>query len=248
MKKATQILGLPLLGIKEGSQKGFVQDIMVDPATKKVQYLILKDAKGYSFNALKVVDVLGAGENYITTQTIKNVTKIYESKEVGEIIEGGFFMLDTTALSNDGNIIGKVIDFTFDERKGDISTIYLDDATEIAIDKITTLSNDIVFVNATGESYEDFSVAKEAPAFVPEAVVEDVPIVEEVAEEVVEEEEEIDDFQREQREFLMGRSVINDVTLDDGTLFVTKGTVITEAIIKEAEKLNAVLELTLNVK
>ena len=42
MKKTTQLLGLPIMGIKEGMQKGIVTDFMIDANTKKVKYLILR--------------------------------------------------------------------------------------------------------------------------------------------------------------------------------------------------------------
>ena len=73
MKKTTQLLGLPIMGIKEGMQKGIVTDFMIDANTKKVMYLILREGKSYFFSVVKVEDIFGVGENFVTTPTIENI-------------------------------------------------------------------------------------------------------------------------------------------------------------------------------
>ncbi|MEG1859258.1 MAG: hypothetical protein RR193_02855, partial [Christensenellaceae bacterium] len=113
MKKSSEVLGLKVMGIREGLEEGVAQDFMIDSTTKKVEYLILKNSSGYGFRALKISDILGIGADYIMTATVENARKIYESKDILEVIEKGFFMLGTTALSSTGDVIGRVTDFTF---------------------------------------------------------------------------------------------------------------------------------------
>ena len=130
MKRASEVLGLKVLGIREGMENGSAQDFMIDPQTRKVEYLVLKTNNGYGFNALRISDVMGIGADYIMTQTVENAKKMYESTEVLEVIERGFFMLGTTVLASTGDMVGKVEDFSFEEKTGEIGTLYLDNQTE----------------------------------------------------------------------------------------------------------------------
>ena len=61
MKRASEVLGLKVLGIREGMENGSAQDFMIDPQTRKVEYLVLKTNNGYGFNALRISDVMGIG-------------------------------------------------------------------------------------------------------------------------------------------------------------------------------------------
>lgn len=231
MKKTTQLLGLPIMGIKEGMQKGIVTDFMIDANTKKVKYLILREGKSYFFSVVKVEDIFGVGENFVTTPTIENIKALGNTES--EMMEA-FYMEGTTAVSSNGNIIGTIEAYDFDEKTGEIISLDLKDGGEIEGDKIATMANDMVFISEEG--------AASIPAFTQEVKQEkpqaDAP----------EKAEELTDYQKKQREFLIGRKAGADVQSKDGSFKIEKGTVLTDELIEAAEKADVALELTLNVE
>lgn len=186
MKKSSEVLGLRMIGIKEGMENGIAQDFMIDTSTKLVKYLILKSSSGYGFRVMNVTDVQAIGSDYIITNTVDNAINIYESKEIMEEIEKGFFILGTTVLSSSGDIIGTVSDFSFDEKTGQMDVVIMDDGNEFSADKIATLAGKMVFIDPTGQNLD----LADAPVLQEEIVVEtdfEAPVEEVVAETYMEE-------------------------------------------------------------
>ena len=221
MKRASEVLGLKVLGIREGMENGSAQDFMIDPQTRKVEYLVLKTNNGYGFNALRISDVMGIGADYIMTQTVENAKKMYESTEVLEVIERGFFMLGTTVLASTGDMVGKVEDFSFEEKTGEIGTLYLDNQTEFEGSKIVTMAGKMVFVDPEGTNI--LKVTQEA-------------------------EPQGEAFQSESFQYLMGKTVKETVTSEDGSFRIEADTVLGEEILRQAARHDDVLlALTLKV-
>lgn len=244
MKKSSQVIGLQLMGIKEGATGGKAVDFMIDTITKKVRYIIVQSAKGYfGYSALPVNEVMGVGDDYIITSTLANI----EGKDEIKLEGDGFFMLGTGVISCEGNSLGTVKDFSFDEKEGTIETIELDNGMQIAGDKMVTLS-ELAFVDESGSGMEEVKVS--AAEMTEEVIEEEIELTAEPEEEVeVEVEvEEPSAFEREQREFLLGRTVVTDVTDEDGTVLAEAGTVLTEEIIDKVGNAGKVLDLTLSVE
>ena len=222
MKKASDVLGLRVMGIKEGQEKGIAQDFMIDPFRKKVEYVILKDNGGYGFRAIRTTDIVGIGADYIMTASVANVQKLYESKETLEEIEDGFFLLGTTALSSSGDIVGSVADFSFEEKTGEIGALILDNGQEYAGSKIAALAGKMVFVDPDGvDMAKQRDVLREQPAE-PEAPKRSV-------------------MEQESMDYLKGRVVKSDVTSDDGAFTVKAGTVLDEGVLADAARYSEVL-------
>lgn len=289
MKKSSEVLGLTMIGIKEGMENGIAQDFMIDTNTKLVKYLILKSSSGYGFRVMNVSDVQAIGADYIIAPTIDDAINIYESKEIMEEIEKGFFILGTTVLSSTGDIIGTVSDFTFDEKTGKMDVIQLNDGNEFSADKITTLAGKMVFIDPDGSASSAIAQTAEITETPQAAVMEDViepapelaasvsevPIIEQQEEIVVPTPEEIiipqpeeiimpepeqilvpepvvvsepkSALEQESMAFLLGKVVKSDVVSDDGLFQVAAGTKLTQELINEADKHDAILTLTLSV-
>lgn len=147
MKKSTEVLGLKVMGIREGRDKGIIQDIMINAAAKKVEYYIVKESRGYGFYAITSKDVIGIGADYAITPSIENVKKLYESRELLEATEKGFYMIGSTALSSSGDIIGEVNDFSYSEKTGELQKLFLDNGNEFLADRIATLAANTVFLS-----------------------------------------------------------------------------------------------------
>ncbi len=218
MKKATEVLGLKVMGVKEGRDKGVIQDIVINAAKKSVEYLILKDSRGYGFYALAFKDVLGAGADYAVTASVENVKKLYESKELLEATEKGFYILGATALSNTGDIIGEVADFCFSMKSGQLEKVILGDGAEFTFAQIETLAGSTVFIRLDDAQSD---AAAEDPK--------------------------LSQIEGESIKFLLGKTVKNTTESEDGKFVVKENTVLTQSILDEAVKHDAILLLTLNV-
>ena len=147
MKKSTEVLGLKVIGIKEGTDKGVIQDIVIDAEGKRISHLILKDSRGYGFYGLSFAEVLGIGADYVIVPTISGVKKLYESQELLEVIEKGFYLLGATVLSSGGDIIGEVEDFAFNPKGGALGRIMLNNGADFPAEKIESLAGSTVFIN-----------------------------------------------------------------------------------------------------
>jgi len=143
MKSSSQVTGLPLMGVKEGLEYGTVQDIVIDPQTKKVKSLILRGSKNeYDFCELKISDIIGIGKDYVITQSIENATAV-------GLANNGMTLLKIRCITSSGDILGNIKDFIFDEKTGEIKSVQIDADLDIPGDSILALSNNLLFVNAT---------------------------------------------------------------------------------------------------
>ncbi len=269
MKKSSEVLGLRVIGIREGMENGIAQDFMIDTESKKIKYLILKSSSGYGFRVMNVTDVEAIGADYIITGSVENAINIYESKEIMEEIEKGFFILGTTVLSSSGNIIGTVSDFTFEEKTGEMDRVILNDGYEFSASNIATLAGKMVFINEEGavskpaepaiaeavaepvieeQIAEEPAIIEEATPVVEEAVIaEEVPVAEIEVPAAAEEAPARSALEQESITFLLGKTVKSEVLSDDGMFRLEAGTELTEEIINLAEKHDAILTLTLSV-
>lgn len=217
MKRATEVLGLKVMGIREGRDKGIIQDVMINAAEKSVEYYIVKDSRGYGFYAIARKDVIGVGADYAVTPSIENVKKLYESRELLEATEKGFYMLGAAAISNAGDIIGEVNDFSYSGKNGEIQKLFLDNGNEFLADKIAALAGSTVFLNLGDEPFATSVTAKSMG------------------------------IEEESIQFLLGKTVKSAVVSEDRQFSVDQDTVLTQEILEEAARHDAILILTLNV-
>ena len=245
MKRASEVLGLKVLGIKEGLENGIAQDLMIDPEDKKVEYLILKTNQGYGFKAIRIEDITGIGGDYIMTHTVENAKKMYESKEILEDIEKGFFILGTTVLASTGDIAGHVEDFSFDEKDGSIVTLYLENQSEFDGTKIVTMAGKMVFVDPQGvEMFQREEQPKE-----PEEQQTGLEEPQEPEADTAEVQQKPDHFfESETLRFLFGKTVKETVSSEAGSLTIEAGTVLDETILRQAvQHSDILLSLTMSV-
>ena len=98
MKQTKQVLGLPVMGMKEGVTQGIAVDFVIDAEAKKVRYIILKNEIGYGFRVLAVEDIAGIGTDYIMTSTVQNVKKLFDSPELLQEMEAALYGSDILGL------------------------------------------------------------------------------------------------------------------------------------------------------
>lgn len=248
MKQTKQVLGLPVMGMKEGKTQGIAVDFMVDAEAKRVRYIILKNEIGYGFRVLAIEDVTGIGTNYIMTSTVDNAKKLYECPDLLKEMETTLYgsdILGAKVLSIVGNILPEVREFTFDEKTGNVENLILANGRDYLASAIATLAREVVFLDITEEEEDEFFV--EAPEEVVAAIADES---EEKKEEEKKEEEQpvqLSAYAMAQREFLLGHTVNFDIVDSTGKVVISQGTVVTDEVIAYAEKMDVSADLALNV-
>lgn len=256
MKSASFVAKLPVMGVNEGEQVAVVEKILVGRQSKVVEYLSVNTGKaGVVPSLLPFADVMGIGQDYIVIQSADSIKKAYENDDLITAAEEGLLLTGASVLSSTGDLIDRIADYVIDEKTGEVAKLLLKGGQEVDGDRLLTLSAKFVFINADG--VEPAAPVDEAPAEEPavEEVVAEEVIVEEVA--AAEEKKEAapadgsDDFKPVLDDatlnFLIGQPVLADVRSDDGEFFVAEGTVLTEDILKDADKHGALLQVTMEI-
>ena len=248
MKQTKQVLGLPVMGMKEGKTQGIAVDFMVDAEAKRIRYIILKNEIGYGFRVIAIEDVKGIGTNYIMTATVDNAKKLYECPDLLKEMETALYgsdLLGAKVLSVVGNILPEVREFTFDEKTGNVESLILANGKDYLASVIATLARDVVFLDITDtEPEEDFYIEK------PEEVVAQAEEEKPAAAETAQEEKapvQLSAYAMAQREFLLGHTVNFDIVDSTGKVVIAAGTVVTDEVIAYAEKMDVSADLALNV-
>lgn len=262
MKQTKQVLGLPVMGMKEGLTQGIAVDFMVDPEAKRVRYIILKNEIGYGFRALAVEDVAGIGTDYIMTATVDNAKKLFDCPELLQEMENALYgsdLLGAKVLSVVGNVMPNVKEFTYDEKTGNIESLILANGKDYLASVIATLARDVVFLDIMEEPDPDFYFEPEVTIDEPkveEPVVAPVAPVAPVAAPVApvapvmpepERKPELSAYAQAQRDFLLGHTVILDIVDRSGKVVIAQGTVVTDDVIEYAERMDVSADLALNV-
>jgi len=260
MKAASVVAKLPVMGVNEGEQVAVVEKLLVGRQSKVVEYLSVNTGgSGVIPSLLPFGDVLGIGHDYIVIQSADSIKKAYDNKELIAAAEEGLLLTGASILSSTGDLIDKIADYVVDEKTGEIMSLNLQGGQEVGGDKLVTLSSKFVFINAEG--VEPAVQATEAPAETAAeaapaepAVQEEAAVQEQAPEPVAQAEPEADDsddfkpvLDEATLKFLIGQPVLADVRSDDGEFFIAEGTVLTEDILKDADKHGALLQVTMEI-
>lgn len=213
MKNASFVQNLQVVSIREGQVSGKPQSLLVNPDTKKVEYLVLKDVNADGVAMLSMQNVVSIGEDFIVINALADIKKAYQSRVYFEALDRGFSLLGIRVLAVSGDIMGAVTDYEFDTKTGEIHSISSDDTTFTG-EQITMITKNMIFVNTDG-----------------------TPI------ELPKDDEGIDN---ESVSYLLGKTLTANVTDESGNIVAIEGTVITQEIIREAQKYDALVQLTMN--
>lgn len=153
MKKGLQVVGMPVMGIKEGVQCGIAKSFVVDAQTKKISALILNgDKNEFDLRMIKTSDVLNIGKDFIMTKTAENVKEVVSASSL-------VLLFGMNCVSSTGDVIGKVKDFGFIENTGEIQSLEIDSGLELNGSEIITISNDFIFLGTEIQAQESSPAA-----------------------------------------------------------------------------------------
>ena len=220
MKLASTIASLEIVGIQEGSVIASAAELVVNPATKKAEYLRVCSVKsGIMPELIAYGDIKGIGGDFITVPSRASIQKACDSPALIEAAITALELKGTKVAFLSGEFGECVEDFEIDEKTGEIVSLLLANSQSIPGKNIVTLSSNIILVSQDGS---------------------DIPSAQ-----AVEEPSQPDD---ETTSYLLGKTVKNAVTSDDGAVSISAGTVLSMDDITKAQAHDMLLKLTMEVE
>jgi uncharacterized protein YrrD len=130
----------------------------------------------------------------------------------------GVPLLNVQCIAASGDVLGTVTEFEFDEKSGDIKAVKIDTGIVVQGHSILSLSNSLLFVQ-----YD----ASGAPSAAPSSA---------------------SALEKEQKDYMIGRVVKNDVKDESGNIVVAKGTMVNASVIEKAQQAGVTVELMLELE
>lgn len=271
METNESILVRSVVGLDDRRVIGKMRELRVDCDTLAVSHYIVASATTTAPLVLPFDRALAVGDTFVTVQSRENFLPASDGSAQA-LISGGFKLVGVEAYSRTGDKLGAVAGYEFDPVYGTVTSITLEDGSVYAADTFVFFAPEFVFVDNGAKTAAELRSSGDVVAeeTVVEEVVEEAPApsaaevaaavavaateaeeeAEEAAEEVAEEaaEEAASDLSAEDAqlvELLVGATLVDDVTSEDGAFTVKKETVLTREIVDEAISHDALLLLTL---
>ena len=271
METNESILVRSVVGLDDRRVIGKMRELRVDCDTLAVSHYIVASATTTAPLVLPFDRALAVGDTFVTVQSRESFLPASDGNAQA-LIAGGFKLVGVEAYSRTGDKLGAVAGYEFDPVYGTVTSITLEDGSVYAADTFVFFAPEFVFVDNGAKTAAELRSSGDVVAeeTVVEEVVEEAPApsaaevaaavavaateaeeeAEEAAEEVAEEaaEEAASDLSAEDAqlvELLVGATLVDDVTSEDGAFTVKKETVLTREIVDEAISHDALLLLTL---
>lgn len=201
-------------------------------------------AKAVGQNAIAV------GDTFITVQSYGSFVDA-NSPASKELVSDANKLVGVEVYSRTGNTLGTVTAFDFDPVFGAIKSITLDNGSEFKSDAFLFFAPDFVFVDDGSKSAADLRQAEDNASDAPAAAPASTPATQPApAAQPAAPAANADGLSNEDAllvDFLIGKTLNDDVANADDTFALPKGTEITREIALDAKKHDALLLLTMSV-
>ncbi len=236
MIKGNDIIGRHIVAIDSGQRIEGVHDLIFDHQANQVLGLLVDE--GGWFRAARVVPfeaIHSFGEDAIMIDTAAAVTSTRQDDRLADVLDGDIRLIGMTLLTTDGQDLGKIADVYFDEKTGRV------EGYEATGGLFSDLSNGRTFVPAP-ENVQIGEHAAIVPLAVAAAMQEQEPgglrgAFHHAGDSLKDTYGNIADATKErQKEYATGKTAGNDIILEDGTVLIRQGEVITAEQADQAEE------------
>ena len=229
MKRSRDIIGLPVVDLKEGKSLGRVQQLIVNPLTRKVDALEVGE-RAFLQTKTEVIlyeKIRSIGNDVVTVLELEAVEQNRQSAKREQPLKRQ--LIGTHVITIDGTLAGNVGDYSFNPHDGMLAEIFL--ITEkprsyiaFPISMVERFGQDFIIVKAnyTDEVKQVMSPPTENT---PKQILHSV------------ESRAID--------FTLGRQVGSDVTDDHNEIILRKGETVTAETIEQARQKGKLSQLLL---
>ena len=151
MKKSSEIIGLKVISITEGTELGQVKDLVIHPASGTVAALVVDDGKWfYGAKVLPYMAIVGIGEYAVMVESSDHLASVSASPEIASLLDAGVKIIGAKILTKSGKIQGKANEYSIDQI-GKIVACEIDLAdgkgsAQLPSEFILTFAKDVVIV------------------------------------------------------------------------------------------------------
>ena len=238
------------VGLDERKVLGKMSSLRVDYDTQAVSHYIVMNASTNNAIALPFENAIAVGDTFITVQSYGSFVDA-NSPASKELVSDSNKLVGVEVYSRTGNTLGTVTAFDFDPVFGAIKSITLDNGSEFKSDAFLFFAPDFVFVDDGSKSAADLRQAEDNTSDAPAAAPASTPATQPApAAQPAAPAANADGLSNEDAllvDFLIGKTLNDDVANADDTFALPKGTEITREIALDAKKHDALLLLTMSV-
>jgi len=235
MKKSQEIIGLPVFSILDGRKIGQVKDLVINPEEGKLDFILVSNGSWYvGARVLPYKAVMGIGEHAVTTESEHLLSNINDTASANTLLQRNIELKGNRVLTNKGNLIGVVSEYEVDETSGKITRLeYKTAQDESKIDiieaaDVLTYGTDVIVVRERQDNPNPTKPGEPDDAPKTSAAGTDGAAF----------------FKQRQRQFLLGKKLVQDIKDGAGNILIAEGTIVTEEIINLAEQHNRFVELS----
>ncbi len=237
MKKSQEIIGLPVFSILDGKKIGQVKDLVINPEEGKLDFILVSNGSWYvGARVLPYKAVMGIGEHAVTTESENLLSNIGDTSSASNLLQRNIVIKGNRVLTDKGNLIGVVSEYEVDEISGKIVRLEYKTAVDesktdiVEAADVLTYGADVIVVRENQDSSPDpdsSSVSEDSTSEVSGEETDGAAF-----------------FKQRQKQYLLGKKLIQDVKDDAGNILIAEGTLVTEEIINLAEQHNRFNELS----
>jgi len=261
MKKAKDIVGLPIISISDGIEVGRVKTVIINAEKGAVDYVVVDS--GIQILSAKVIpteNVLGIGEYALTIENEDAISDISKIPAAIDLLQKNIQVKGTKVLTKKGRLIGEIGDIYIDEEDNCkiIGLEYIADITQKSIriiprDSIITFGKNLVVVKEDVESSlleraSELTVgeASESEKKNSESVNSTNDINSIPTEDDIKVGEVSDMMEMKHREYLNGKVSTKTIYDDNGNPLIEENTIIDDAVFDIAKSNGKVIDLIMN--
>ncbi|MCM3159966.1 PRC-barrel domain-containing protein [Metabacillus litoralis] len=147
MKKAKELLHLPIISISEGKQLGMIKDLIINPDEKSVNYLIIgQDDWQVSLDALSYDNVVGVGDSAVMIEQKNSILGLEEIPFLNKMVP----LIGSQVITKGGEHSGVISDYYFNEENGHLESLLIHSANNkffLPIENVLFLGKERVITN-----------------------------------------------------------------------------------------------------
>ncbi len=143
MRKARELLDMPILFLQEGLDTTGIRSLAVDPEPLQTRYLAISDGSWYSPMALVPFDkIMAIGPDMVTVRTVDDTDRATDIPALQKLTP----VWGVRTVDDTGTLRGRVQDFILDERTGRVEALLLEDGTQVDASRIVLLDPHLLVI------------------------------------------------------------------------------------------------------
>ncbi|MBW3625437.1 MAG: PRC-barrel domain-containing protein [Armatimonadetes bacterium] len=121
MREIDRCLGLPVIAMDTAEETGITSHIVTDPVANRVIGFVVSGPNAASpKRAFLIGDVVTYGDDVVLVQALDCVRPLAQVPEITPFLIADQERLHRTAMTSDGERVGRIIDHAFDEANGQV--------------------------------------------------------------------------------------------------------------------------------